>query len=389
MVYSPTKLEHERGSGVRRRISIGLCVLALCVAGNARGMLATEAEAQVRPRGASLAERNQAAVEAGLKYLEKTQAADGSWRSDVGFKLMETYQVTNRVSEQELRGGGHPGVTALACMAFMAGGNLPGRGKYGKSIERGLEYILRCVRDDGYITDNDTRMYSHAFATLFLAEIYGMTHREDVKEKLQRAVTLIVKTQNSFGSWRYLPFAPDSDMSITVCQIMALRAARNIGMKVPRSTIDNAVAYVKDSALTRGPYRGGFKYQMRDDQPSRTSFALTAAGITTLHSAGVYADELIEAGLEYLRHEFDDITDMSNHYFYFYGNYYAVQAMYIAGGQHWEWYWPAIQEDLIRNQTLSENGTGYWGNNVSRAFGTAVATLILQIPNQYLPIFQR
>ena len=335
--------------------------------------------------GASLAERNRAAVQAGLEYLKNTQSADGSWRSDVGFKLNDTYQVTSDVEYQELRGGGHPGVTALACMAFMAGGNLPGRGKYGKSIERGLEYILRCVREDGYITDNGTRMYSHAFATLFLAEIYGMTHLEDVKDDLQKAVNLIVKTQNSFGSWRYLPFAPDSDMSITVCQIMALRAARNIGMKVPRSTIDNAVAYVKDSAFTRGPYRGGFKYQMRNDQPSRTSFALTAAGITTLHSAGVYADELIEAGLEYLRHEFDEITDRSNHYFYFYGNYYAVQAMYIAGGHHWEWYWPAIQEDLIRNQ----HRDGYWGNNVSRVFGTAVATLILQIPNQYLPIFQR
>ena len=333
-----------------------------------------------------LREANRRAVERGLELLVREQNADGSWHTNVGFKLNSSYQVTNSVEEQQIRGGGHVGVTALACMAFMAGGNLPGRGKYGRNIEEGLEYILSRVKEDGYITDNGTRMYSHAFATLFLAEIYGMTHRKDVQLKLQMAVDLIVKSQNKLGSWRYLPFAPDSDMSITVCQIMALRAARNIGIRVPRSTIDRAVEYVKQSAYTTGPYRGGFKYQRRNDHPTRTSFALTAAGITTLHNAGVYSDKLIEEGLDYLKNEFHSMSDMSNHYFYFYGHYYAVQAMYIAGGHYWDWYWPRIQSELVREQ---DPETGAWRNNVSPAFGTAVATLILQIPNQYLPIFQR
>ncbi len=345
-------------------------------------LFATRGSAQIDPL---LVQANARAVEKGLDLLANTQNPDGSWHSNVGFKLMETYQVTNSIEEQLIRGGGHIGVTALASMAFMAGGNLPGRGKYGRNIEKGLEYVLSRVKEDGYITDNGTRMYSHAFATLFLAEIYGMTHRKDVQLKLQMAVDLIVKSQNKLGSWRYLPFAPDSDMSITVCQIMALRAARNIGIRVPRSTIDRAVDYVKQSAYTTGPYRGGFKYQRRNDQPTRTSFALTAAGITTLHNAGVYSDKLIEEGLDYLKNEFHSMSDMSNHYFYFYGHYYAVQAMYIAGGNYWNWYWPRIQAELIREQ--EEDGS--WENNVSPAFGTAVATLILQIPNQYLPIFQR
>ena len=326
------------------------------------------------------------AVELGLEFLASTQNRDGAWYSDVGFKLNSSYTVTTTQEQQKLSGGGHVGVTALACMAFMAGGNLPGRGKYGAEIERGLDYVLGCVGEDGYITDNGTRMYSHAFATLFLAEIYGMTKRKDVRDALQRAVDLIVKSQNKLGSWRYLPFAPDSDMSITVCQIMALRAARNIGIRVPRSTIDRAIEYVTRSAFKSGPYRGGFKYQMRDDQPTRTSFALTAAGITTLHNAGVYSDRLIEEGLRYLRSEFHTISEIPDHYFYFYGHYYAVQAMYIAGGNHWEWYWPRIQAELVRSQ---DPRTGSWPNNVAPAFGAAVATLILQIPNQYLPIFQR
>jgi len=365
---------------LRCRHSLGIFALA--------GLLAAwgaPARAQLATKDQDLALLNQRAVERGLEFLAAHQNRDGSWYSDIGFKLNDTYTVTSSEEEQRMSGGGHVGVTALACMSFMAGGNLPDRGKYGENIANGLEYVLRSVKEDGYITDNGTRMYSHAFATLFLAEIYGMTHRRDVQLKLQMAVDLIVKSQNRWGSWRYLPFAPDSDMSITVCQIMALRAARNIGIRVPRSTIDRAIEYVLRSAYRSGPQRGGFKYQLRNDQPTRTSFPLTAAGIATLYGAGVYSHDLIEEGLDYLRREFDTLSGMRDHYFYFYGHYYAVQAMYVAGGQHWEWYWPRIQAQLVHDQ----RSDGSWENNVSPEFGTAVATLILQIPNQYLPIFQR
>ena len=48
-------------------------------------------------------------------------------------------------------------------------------------------------------------MYSHAFATLALAEIYGVTRRENVRDKLQAAVEFTVKSQNETGGWRYVP----------------------------------------------------------------------------------------------------------------------------------------------------------------------------------------
>ena len=46
-----------------------------------------------------------------------------------------------------------------------------------------------------------------------------------MREKLELAVKLIVDCQNDQGAWRYVPYAIDSDMSITVCQLQALRAA--------------------------------------------------------------------------------------------------------------------------------------------------------------------
>jgi hypothetical protein len=331
------------------------------------------------------------AAEAGLKFLAEHQLEDGSWPGDVGYKLEDSYRVWNKSSA-------HVGVTALAGMAFLAGGHVPGRGPYADTVEKAVGFILKQVRHDGYITANETRMYSHAFATLFLAEVYGMNQREDVREALQKAVDLIVASQNQQGGWRYQPHVADADMSVAACQVMALRAARNIGVQVPRETIDRAVKYVRDSAVREdesvyfSPYSkpGMFRYQ--PEPRSRASEPLTAAGITILHGAGVYADADIERGMKVLD---DSLKSFSNsyglqydgHYYFYYGHYYAVQAYHIVGGKRYRDYFRMIEDVLLRMQRQD----GSWPNRVGpgSVYGTATACLILQIPKEYLPIFQR
>ncbi len=336
-----------------------------------------------------------AAVQRGLAWLANHQNPDGSWTAKVGYKLNNNYNYTSQNK-------GHVGVTSLACMAFLAGGNLPGRGVYGENVERGLDFVLSCVGDDGYITRHRTRMYSHAFATLFLAEVYGTTRREDVKQQLQRAVDFIVKSQNREGGWRYEPYAVESDMSIVVCQVLALRAARNIGIRVPRATVDRAARYVVESAVTpqsrnRGfshsPYSGAevgtFHYQ-KDDY-SRSSFSLTAAGVTALHGLGIYSDEAIERGIDFLNREMPRFNlrygGNKGHYFFWYGHYYGVQAMYTVGNPYWEPYFEEVRTQLLSMQRVD----GSWPNRTGpgEAFGTAVGVLILEIPYRFLPIFQR
>ena len=228
-----------------------------------------------------------------------------------------------------------------------------------------------------------------------------MTHREDVKQKLQKAVDFIVKSQNEQGGWRYEPYAVESDMSIVVCQVLALRAARNIGIRVPKSTVDRAARYVVDSAVTeerpgRSLYPrnevGTFHYQ--PDGHSRSSFPLTSAGVTALNGLGIYSDEAIKNGLEYLRkrhlkfnRDYGQGRSRRGHYFFWYGHYYGVQAMYTAGSPYWENYFVDVRETLLELQ----NPDGSFPNEVGpgKAFGTAMGVLILEIPYRFLPIFQR
>ena len=169
-------------------------------------------------------------------------------------------------------------------------------------------------------------------------------------------------------------------MSVTVCQMMALRAARNCGIAVPKTTVDNCVEYVRKCQNADG----GFRYQLIGRPMS--DFPRSAAGVVVLYNAGVTDGRDLERGLAYLMRSppRGDLLRHDPHYFY--GQYYAVQAMWHAGDDHWRQWFPAIRDELVSRQ-LPDGG---WSDSqINTEYGTAMACLILQIPNNVLPIFQR
>jgi len=358
--------------------------------------------------------RTREAIDAGLRFLQRTQNPDGSWTSNAGKKINEGYA--------PFEGGvdvPHVGITSLAVLAFLAGGHVPGRGPYGATLDRAVDFVLASVNPEGFIGAHRTRMYSHAFGVLALAEVYGLTRKERLRARLQDAVEYTVKCQNETGGWRYVPFTKDSDMSVTVCQVVALRAARNAGIRVPRATIDRALHYVIESANTgdnRYPV-GSFTYQPQSQEFNRDSFALSAAGLATLLQAGLYDDESIRAYatarhvdkrplpriadiLEYMAQKYREVRrEYADHYFFYYGVYYAAQAIYTLGARQpvlWTSWYRQVRDDLLARQRrgAARGGggeEGWWVSNVdtSHAYATASALLILQFPLDQLPIHQR
>ena len=268
---------------------------------------------------------------------------------------------------------------SLAGLGFMAAGNPPGQGPYGKSVDLCIEYIVSCVQDTGFITatggGSNDQMYGHGFATLFLAEVYGMTMREDVAKKLKLAVDLICRCQNDQGGWRYQPTKSSADLSITICQIMALRAARDAGLHVPIEVRNKCLDYVKKSQNADG----SFRYTISG---GGGTFPLTAAGIVSLYSAGIYEGEDIDKAIKWLERQ----GTSSSHGHYFYGQYYAVQAMWQAGGEHWKKSYTGIRDKLINDQ----QSDGSWNDpSIGPEFGTGAGLIIMNMPNNYLPIFSK
>lgn len=339
------------------------CLLVLGSAGAAWG---GEPAAGPPPRATAknlLQPQTHRAIENGLAYLKSQQNPDGSFGRGAYSRNVA--------------------VCSLAGLAFMARGSTPGRGPHGEEVNRCLAFILDHARDSGYIIAPEAAshgpMYGHGFATLFLAEVYGMSSEPALREKLVRAVDLIVRTQNDEGGWRYEPKPQDADISVTICQIMALRAARNAGIFVPNETVDRCIDYVKRS---QNP-DGGFMYQLT--APGDSRFPRSAAGVVALYSAGIYEGEELEKGLDYLMQQLPQSKGLPMEAHYFYGHYYAVQAMWQAGGSRWQRWYPAIHDALLARQRPD----GAWFDQISPEYGTAMACIVLQMPNNHVPIFQR
>ncbi|HVX12585.1 MAG TPA: prenyltransferase/squalene oxidase repeat-containing protein [Pirellulales bacterium] len=356
----------ESGWVVRRRPMIVLGAASL-----ARLLLGAPAIAFERDPGPVAATAQlvtpdaQRAIERGLEFLAQRQGDDGSF------------------------GGGGYGrnvaICALAGTAFLSQGSTPDRGQYGRHVSRCVAYLLKNSQESGLIdapgSGGQGPMYAHGFATLFLAETYGMSREPEVRRRLAKAVELIISTQNHEGGWRYQAARQEADVSVTVCQVMALRAARNAGLFVPRDTIDRSVAYLKKCQNADG----GFLYRLPSGE---SAFPRSAAGVVALQGAGIYEGPEIDRGLAYLRDFLPngDVSAYNREGHFFYGHYYAAQAMWHAGGRHWMQWYPAIRDELLARQ---RNDDGAWTDPICQEYGTAMACIILQMPNDYLPIFQR
>lgn len=303
------------------------------------------------------------AIERGLKFLASKQQGDGSWTA----------------SGKEFP----TAVTSLAGLALLAAGSTPGQGEYHAQVERAVEYVLSSVRANGLIASASEQrpMYGHGFAMLFLAQALGMNPdpktEERIREALRRAIDLTAACQSRDGGWYYEPNHLQDEGSVTITQVQALRACHNAGVPVPKGVIENAIGYIEKSQGSDG----GLRYQANREGPSRLS--ITAAGVATLFNAGAYDHPVAKAGMRYLRENLKPDDKTQGHYFYC--HLYAAQAYYQAGDADWDRYFPAVRDEILRMQ----DPDGAWSSYVGNSYATATALLILEIPYQYLPVFER
>jgi Prenyltransferase and squalene oxidase repeat len=355
-----------------RRVFLDRCragaVASLAGGGCLAGLRAAWAQKEVLPK--HVTPETLRAVVKGLDFLAAQQSEDGSWIGDPGG---QAYPVA---------------MTGLAGTAFLAHGNSPTRGKYAKNVQGAVEFLVRCGTPTGLITgpsqDSGMPMHGHGFALMFLACAYGMTHKEALRRQVQvvirKAVTLTSQGQSDAGGWTYTPGSGDEG-SVTVTQVQALRAAHNAGFLVPRGVIEEAVKYLEKCRTAEG----GIRYSLISGSASR--LPISAAAVATLYNAGQFDSTIATDCLKYVWDKFrssEGFDKGDGHAFY--AHLYAAQGFYMAGDVYWDAYFPATRDQLLAMQTPQ----GSWqGDGVGEVYGTSVATIILQLPYKYLPIFQR
>lgn len=329
-----------------------------------------------------IVEKVNAATDRALDYLEKKQIKEGdgagAWRTD------------------------NNAINALAILAYLSRGHVPGRGKYGDTrtgdtVRSGVlslakKFMLAKQSKDkakeGYLALGGGRMYEHGLATLALAELYGMDPDPALEEGLRKAVNLILRSQGKgLGGWNYEPTAQDGDLSVSVMQIVALRAATNAMIPVPKSAIANAVKYVR--------HKQGVGYGYGYAGPGAGTPQTSAAGVLSMQLLGQYKDKHIEKTLEYLSTSVKVSWDGGGASYFYYFHYYAIQGFYQHGGKLWNDWHPKVRELLLEKQ----NKDGSWDapagtaeasiDSTTKTYTTAMATLVLNIYQHYLPAYQR
>jgi hypothetical protein len=117
--------------------------------------------------------------------------------------------------------------------------------------------------------------------------------------------------------------------------------------------------------------------------PSR--FPRSAAALVALYSAGIYTGDEVRRALDYLHRQSGKAEDPRQDSYAMYGYYYAAQGMWQSGPDHWQKWFPTAQENLLKLQ--QEDGS--WNDPIGTEYGTAMSLIVLQMPNNALPIFQR
>ena len=341
-------------------------------------------------------------VDRALAWLSAQQAANGS------FPTLPQAQ---------------PAVTSLCVLAFLSRGHQPGLGPYGQQMERAIDFVLACQRDDGLfsfqppqdsrgqdvhedMTASHTAVYNHAIAGLMLGEVFGHVtgpKMQEVKKAMSKALqfTREMQTQPKFhaadlGGWRYLHLrydqsAADSDLSVTSWQILFLRSARNAEFNVPQDYVDKAMEFVH---RCWDPKNGVFNYALEGAADMRSSRGMVGAGILCLSLAGQHqTPAALAAGDWLLAHpyrKFGEQIGVDDGFFY--SAYYCSQAAGQLGGAYWKGIYAPLADTLLGAQ----NADGSWPPEPQKgfarfgsAYASALAVLSLTPPYQLLPVYQR
>lgn len=335
--------------------------------------------------------------------------------TDRAVRLAIDFLIDNQDNEGAIADRNNPvTMTSLAIMAMASIGTQPSdHSKFGRSMRRAIDYVLKPVHQtkEGYFGRYDSsRMYGHGITTLMLTEMLGMGANRDqnkrILEALAPAIDLILgaqkipKSKRHRGGWRYEPTSRDSDLSVSVWQVMALRSAKNDSLNVPKQAIDFAVEFLQESfaepeILTptedengKGENnllrRSGFTYMPGSRQ---STFTMTSAGLLAIQVCGWYDSPMVVSAAEWLL----KYPPERNERFFFYGIYYYAQGMHQAGGEYAKTAEEVTSKMLLESQKtngswVAENGEE---RNVGAVYATSLAVLSLSVRYHYLPIYQR
>jgi hypothetical protein len=331
-----------------------------------------------------------------------TDSTDGSIKRATAYLLAQQDPTDGSICDVDKT---QTALTSLAVLGLASAGHQADYpSSEGRAMKRGITFVLRAEHQDeeGYFGSFDrSQMYGQGITCLMLGEMLGQGIDEAmdkrIRAKLKIGIELILRSQQvekhemAAGGWRYHPDSTDSDISVTVWLIMALRSARNAGLDVPAEAIDDALGYLRrmydseqDSRGNPLDLKAGFAYY---GNRKHVSTATTAMGLLSLQLAGDFDSPFVRGSQAWLEQN----PPFWGEDWMFYGLYYYSQASYQLGGADSIKGFKRVQQLLIPEQRPdgSWEPSSVQERDAGSVYATSLAMLALCVKNHDLPIYQR
>lgn len=332
---------------------------------------------------------SEAAVAAGIRWLEYHQASNGSW----SFEHASHPACKGQCSQNGTFNHCYNGATGLAMLTFLGAGHTHLSGDYKKQVSRAVDFLLKSAKQTkdgldlrGAVMANEG-MYVQGLCTIALCECAAMTDDSRVRKAAKGALQFIVNAQNAAdGGWRYYPGSP-GDTSVTGWQVMALKSGQSASIEFPNKAFKGVKVFLDQVASERGT-----RYAYMPDTGRRRSGAtesMTAVGLLCrMYLGWDRSSPQLANGIEYL----DTIKPMADDMYF---NYYATQVMHHWGGEEWKRWNELMRNQLVRTQRTARDGhmAGSWdiadphGGSGGRLYMTCLSTMTLEIYYRHLPLY--
>lgn len=202
-----------------------------------------------------------AAVAAGLDWLRRHRAKDGSWDAD-GFAASCAGAKCDGAGVASVDAG----VSGLAVLAFLGAGSTPKEGPDAALLADALKYLCDVQDSDGCIGPRSDwhYIYGHATATMAVAEAYWLTGDEKYGAAAAKARDFLAAARNPYLGWRYVPVYGkgdgSNDSSMTAYGVIALRTCEFAGLDVDRGAYKDSLAWL-DKMSDRVSGRVGYQHR--------------------------------------------------------------------------------------------------------------------------------
>lgn len=309
---------------------------------------------------------SEAAVDRALAWLAGAQETNGMWS----------------ISRYEGQAGHDVASTAFALLAFYGRSERHDRPcRYRENVRLGLQWLLAqqnvLTGDLRGLSPAGNAMYDQSIGTLALAEAYGLTKDETLRQAVQSAVFFLVDAQHpTLGAWRYRPLE-EPDLSVSGWGIMALKSAEFSGIHVQRRTFDLLKTFLKSVSL--GESGGRFEYMPRQSTGTKAMIA-TGFFCSQLMGLSPNSRQAFEASsLVGTNGCLDDA------YFLYYGTLSGYQFQ----GPKWRGWRDSIHRELLAAQATDGSWLLPKGHirTGGRVIGTALVALSLQAHYRYTPLY--